>query len=354
MKGRLTASQVLDAHRLLREGLDDPATAAHLVTVLSADMASGRPEAHRPFYPAVTGSQALSMLKADLGAARTYQLSSDIVGPVTSAWEEGADGAVWLREQDMPHPAGFAWLDTPVRMRSPDTPDLLVRRAWSWAPGAAAVAGGRAARGVRVAIWHHTSDCDDFWTPRDQAEWLRESGRHRLTFDGAEFAPFGEMISGAGAAAWLHALWAALAAGIPATARPELRKDSKKRFTRHGGGPPEVTVVSLRRPAPADPAGQDPSPRDPVSQDPAASGPPLGAGAPAKNPAALDWEFHWEVDEHHRHIGPYPPGHKASPAPGGDERTCAVCGTRITPVRSHTRGPKDKPLRDRARRVYRA
>ena len=352
MRERLTASQVLDVHGRLREHLTEPETAAHLINILPGCMNMDRPFTHQPFFPASTAAEALGLLRADLAAARTYQVSSDIVASVTSAWSEYSDGGAWLREEDAPLPAGFAWLDTPVPMVDGD---VLVRRALSWAPRDLLLDGGRLLRGVRVMAWHHTGDLDDAWTPQDRGKWLHEhGGRHRLTLDGAEFAALGEPVPCDGPAAWLHALWTALAAGIPATSRPGIRKESRKRFARRGGSPPEVTVVSLRQPQPATAHDNEPAHDDHDTQTVASAG-PGGLNWPGGGPPVARRDYRSEVDAHHRHVEPYEvPVHKPSPAQVGDGTTCTVCGKRLTPVIEHIRGPEDKPLRPRPRRLYRA
>jgi hypothetical protein len=67
----------------------------------------------------------------------------------------------------------------------------------------------------------------------------------------------------------------------------------------------------------------------------------------------VDWSCCWVVGSFWRHIESYDEelfkkGHQAKTDKGISPR-CAVCGARVTRVKSHIRGPDWLPLRDPAR-----
>ena len=70
----------------------------------------------RSYYPARDYAQLHELLKADLAAARTYQVTADMVGTITGACEEAGKQPLFVMESQVPSPAGFVWLDKPVPM----------------------------------------------------------------------------------------------------------------------------------------------------------------------------------------------------------------------------------------------
>jgi hypothetical protein len=67
----------------------------------------------------------------------------------------------------------------------------------------------------------------------------------------------------------------------------------------------------------------------------------------------VDWSCRWIVQEFWRHLESYDAiagPHQAKVT--GAEKTCAVCGIRVTHVRTHVRGPEGLPLKSVSEKIY--
>jgi hypothetical protein len=220
VKEQLSASEVLDAHRKLRDGLDDPGL-ARVRNAFTVTPDSARERIAGMFYPARNYEQLRDLLKADLAGARTYQVTADMVGAISGAREEAGKRPLFLKESQVPFPAGFVWLDKPVPM-DPWTGILVRALSWGHQP---LPAGAGAAPGIRIAAWNGVTDHDGHvWTKDWHDLWMRATGgRQRLILAHGGTYHFGLERAGlddAGALRWLRAMWTTLAAGAAATSQP--------------------------------------------------------------------------------------------------------------------------------------
>lgn len=329
---RLAASAVLDAHRALRDSMNDPYVREVMDDFMVTAIAEDEVKALQTFWPAGSPAEFTGLLRDDLTPARTFQVAAGMVGEISGEAGSGQD-TIRLTEAELPCPAGFAWLDKPVAVTGAGEPRVTAR-AFSWAPQIVPDTGRREILpGVRIAAWHGAADCDDLWDPGMRDGWLRATGgRYRLIFLYARVVPFGFDIPGAHRTlSWVQALWGKLGSEVAVQETPGIKKHSRKKFARSMTAPPEVVVVSLRRPA--QPAGRD--------------------GGAGRAPGAVNWRWQWPVREHHRHLEAYDvPAHEAMPSQK-DAQVCATCSKRITKIPRHVKGPPGRTLKPPAGRVHR-
>jgi hypothetical protein len=299
------------------------------------------------FMPATSGPEFLEMVRRPLHGAETYQVAAPIVRAVTQTYEATADKTEYVRAEDLPSEAGFAWLDEPAVLQDASGARLATR-ALSWGPqfyrfpeewlaGRARPASlwkvteqGGGWDGVRITSWTYAGDIDDF-TDRELARKLLSAGLP-LTITHSQFLPFGAALRSRMIGAddvepddlsrWLHTLWMFMGTEIVTADRPRVQRAFARRAQRTIGTS-SVRVILLRR--------------------------AVRSGDREHQTRDIDWSCCWVVQSHWRHLEGYEPGHahhRAAPASEpGSVRHCAVCGGRITYVRSYVKGPEGLPLK---------
>lgn len=106
MKDRLSASEVLDAHRKLRDGLADP-DLARVRSAFTLSPGGARDVVARAYHPARDYAELHELIRTDLAAARTYQVTAEMVDTVIDACEEAGQRPLFLTESQLPCSAGF-------------------------------------------------------------------------------------------------------------------------------------------------------------------------------------------------------------------------------------------------------
>lgn len=302
---------------------------------------------NRLFYPATSASELGRLFSGELFRARTYQVTSEMVDAVSEAYEKTAELIGHFKEEEVPFEAGFVWLDKPFLMTD-RWGRVMAVRVVTWSTQTVLVDAGHGnvvpVVGIRLSAWHHVDDPDAYW---QDGQLDREMPRGPSGFVicitclvtvGERFGGNTSFQAGENDAAttddfarWVHVLWCLMEMEVaheaPLTRPAQRRARSLKR------PPKTVNVITLRRTAP----GLADEDRWPGSR-------------------TVEWTCQWLVQPFYRHedlsyrrqgIG----NHKAIPGLP-DRGTCAICGQKITWVKSHTRGPKHLPVRSPAQ-LYR-
>ena len=300
------------------------------------------------FWPAQTAAEWCGILARQLRTARTYQVTAPMVDKVTELYHEGDRNITYIEHDDLPWPAGFAYLDKPNALTDPRG-NVIYNRAYSWDTVYIPYRDTRLP-GVRVVSWSHPGDQDAYWTEAAREMMNRYGG---LGLGNTIVFPFRERIYTQtqpglppqdSAPRWLRCLWQTLESVIGVTRRApadEVGRHARRRAARslvHG----EVNVVLLRRSMT-------------VSEP--------GTGIPQSFPPRHD--FRWPVDEFWRHARRDEAWEADNPETGEDgkprrhhavpdtSRTrCAICGAKVSHVASFLKGPPGLPIRQR-KQLYR-
>lgn len=296
------------------------------------------------FWPAQTAPEWCSVLARQLRAARTYQVTAPMVATVHRIYEAVADRVAHVDHDDLPWPAGFAYLDRPVAFTD-KWGHVIYNRAYSWDVVYLPFPEGRVP-GVRVVSWSHPEDRDSYWSEANEAV-MREFGG--LGMGNTIVFPFGQRISVAAVPGrprqdsvplWLRCLWATLESVIAATraaSHEETGRQARHRAKRASLKHDEVHVVTLRR---------------------SLTLPAEGDGIPRN----VHWTCRWFVDSFWRHArrdphfeeprdedGRIRPHHAI---PDAAKEHCALCGMRISYVATYDKGPPGLPYK-KDRQLYR-
>lgn len=296
------------------------------------------------FAPSHDEADFLAMVRRPLYGAPTYQVSADIVAAVMATYEATAHQTVNLRAGDVPSPAGFAWLDSPIVLTDAGGYSIATR-ALSWGPQHIPedfLGGdwpppetGSSRDGVRLTSYSHVDDADSNTVP-EMASRLRSMGMP-LSISHSAFVPFdyplgrrrieADDVTADDITRWAHTLWMFMGTEIVASAQPQVERPARRRAARSIGGS-AVNVVTLRRIRIDD--------REVAHRD-------------------IDWSCQWVVQAHSRHLEDYSAAHGPHHAVPmeGDKGHCAVCRTRITRVRAYVKGPSGAPLKAVPETVYR-
>ena len=175
----LRASDVLDMHAqlagLMARPTDDIVRyyTTFIQQTISEAHASGGAEQAREywenmFWPATTAREWTSILARLLQAARTYQITAEMMEKVTEQYAADlASGSYAIGSDDLPWPAGFAWLDAPLTFT-----DKFGKQGWnravSWGPEILQT-GRRRVPGSRIVSWSWHDDRDGWWRWNDDA-----------------------------------------------------------------------------------------------------------------------------------------------------------------------------------------
>lgn len=333
----LRPSQVIDLHARMYEGLARPERIwTQYMEGFMGDALRRGVESEQDAYekwgvmfqPAVTPEQYCTILARQLSAARTYQVTSQLTDVVTAVYEKTASQVSSFQSEDVPWPAGFVYLDKPVTLLDRHGKPVM-NRALSWNLELSRFEGDKKDAplrpAVRIVCWSWWDDRDDYWTP-ETGQVMREMGG--LSLAHSVIMPFGveyrtlaerraEGAPGDDISRWLHALWLVMESEVPAMRRAaDIERHVHARALRSLNHA-DVTVVLLRRTA--------------------SKG--LDEGDPGHR--YVDWTHRWVVQGFWRHY--HKQAHHA--APDQTRESCLVCGTRISWVRPHLRGPSDKPLK---------
>jgi len=300
------------------------------------------------FWPAQTAVEWCGILAHQLKTARTYQVTAPMVDKVTELYHEGDRSITHIEHDDLPWPAGFAYLDKPSTLTDPRG-NVIYNRAYSWDTVYIPYREDRLP-GVRVISWSHPGDQDAYWT-EDAREMMNRYGG--LGLGNTVVFPFRERLYTQtdpdlppqdSAPRWLRCLWQTLESVIGTTRKAppdEIGRHARRRAARslvHG----EVSVVLLRR---------------------SMTIPEPGTGIPQSFPPRHD--FRWPVDEFWRHVRRDEAWEEANPETGDDGRPrrhhavpdtsrtrCAICGAKVSHVASFIKGPPGLPIRQR-KQLYR-
>lgn len=264
------------------------------------------------FWPATDGAEYAAQLAIDLHAARTYQVTEDMMSVVTGLFDNAKADHDFrqgkLHEEELPYHQGFVWFDSPW-VHSDVYGKAIATRAMSWA----LVSLRRGERGVRVVLWQLIGDHDDYTDEINRT--LAEAGRQPgwigpLEMTHSQVLGFGEPYRNM-LAVFTGTLWALMSMEITTDEPAELDRHTLRRARdiRH----PEVRVVELRR---------------------SGDGPPRAEG----DTQHVDWSCRWIVRGHFRR------------APDGGT---FKDGRAVTFVRPYIKGPDGKPLRSAADVLYR-
>jgi hypothetical protein len=339
----LRASQVLDLQADLRDRYAHPSMS--LLTWLQG-MSGQYPEisTHRRrvmFYPykaPLDWDCALSfsrLLGRDLFAAETFQVDSHMVDVLEGVYTETLKqkGVEAIEEGDLPSERGFLWFDRPVPTIERTGGSISIR-AISWGPETMRFAGkdafgrdsSRSVPAVRLVFWARAGDPTDY--PESVAGAQEDCGdliiNHTVVIAyGERYPVHSEVDVGTSVLHWILITWAMLESEIAAHHRPQTERGTRRRIARslkHN----EVNVITLRR-ARRDPEGES-------------------------GHRHVDWSCHWFVKGFWRHIENYDsslfrPNHRAISDGSIGQPRCTVCLSKITRVKSHFRGPEDKPLK---------
>ena len=302
------------------------------------------------FWPATTAREWTTILARLLRSARTYKVTAEMVDKVTEQYAEDlASGWYAVDEDDLPWPAGFAWLDAPLTFT-----DKFGKEGWnravSWgqeylALGSMNPRDSRRAPGARIVSWSWHDDRDSYWTP-DTGTSIQEMGglamAHAISFpyrarlnvkrDAQGRATQDDTIR------WVRTLWKVLSSEISATRSDvHIERHVRKRALRslrHG----EVHVVTLRRKHYVSDGEGGHQARIYTCRWPV-----NGFWRHSRRDA--DWEdAHHTYDEHGRRTR-----HHATP----DETReyCAICGAPVSWIGTFVKGPPGAPWKDDANRT---
>jgi hypothetical protein len=346
MAGKITAAEVLRQHAALTDRWREPSqTLLNYTRSFASDVASkrGAKAVGIMFAPMETTRIVepwVRIVGRDLFTARTFQVTDEMCRVTTDLYQKTTAKIRRLSAAELPAESGFAWLDEPPSLM--DRKAKVTRpRAMSWStcefPSTSGDGRGLA---IRLVFWADTHVEDGFtgdWEPGVLELSERQLGRLQLQhpmivpldYDLEVESRFTRVFDGTSpladnAVAWFHALLMLMGTELAARQRGfvprDVTGDVKKRLKRS-----EVSVVTLRRAA---------LPREEVSA------------------AAREYRYCWLVQGHHRHLEAYEiPQHHAIPA-ADDRAHCVTCGSRITWVRPHVKGPDGAPVKP-ASTVYR-
>jgi len=342
----LTPVDVLNVHADLAARMQhpDPATADYIAFNMQKTLRdqrktdTGVTSAFHPVVPhgfqgKVTdqhGTDMARLLGRSLGRSVTYQVTAKMAEELRAVYDSTQIEVNQLDGEDLPSPAGFAWLDVPWEISTP-AGSLLVRalsweftELWTLEEMAdridPALASDPAALSVlwpavRICLWKRDGDYD-----QDNL-----TGSRRLDLTHTSLVPFGirflpvdestELESANSFFGLVHLLWIYLGMelasaekrGIPAAVRKWTR-----RSIRHA----EVRVVLLRK--------------------------TRSFSEPSGEHRPVNWSCRWTVDEHHRHRERPADGHRG--IPGDFDKHCVKCGGELFLVRSYVKGPAGLPL----------
>jgi hypothetical protein len=352
----LRAGEVLDVHARLAETMRRPPPAllkffgVFISEALEkAHSEGGLPGAHSTwagsFWPATSAPEWCGVLARQLVTARTYQVSAAMTGEVTGAYQAVRDRSPgpWVEQDEVPWPAGFAWLDAPLDFRD-RWGRAAYTRALSWDVAYLDYPGGKRP-GFRLVSWSHPADRDAYWS-ETVAEKMEASGG--LAMGNSMVIPFGQRLYAQryegypepdNTAIWLKALWRMMETEIvtPAPAA-EISHLARKR-ARRVSLKTDVHVILLRRRHTV--TGDGPGHRD------------------------VHWTCQWPVDPFWRHARRDPAWEDANiehdehgrrvrhhAIPGATRERCIICGAKITYVNSFVKGPPGLPWKH-DRQLYR-
>lgn len=338
------AENVLDSHRRTEESLATAPVQGYVRGFMRdvADKAyeeGGDPERRlafqNMFWPAPDAKSLCGLLRKQLFAARTYQVTGEMTDAVTGTYRATAGQIGHIQEEELPSEAGFAWLDKPF-LSTDGNGKSVTNRAVSWSPQAITYPDGATYPGLRVTAWYGIGDYDDYSDLRD-AETVRYAAP--LILAHTSVLPFGQRFGGHPADGfdmspddflhWVHVLWAFMGMEVVTDREAPLPRPARRRAEKWRKGHPTVNVIMLRRAA----SRSVPEPGDAERRQP-------------------DWTCQWVVQGHHRHLESYAgPRHHAVPAVS-DRGACASCGSRVTWVKPYLKGPDGLPLRS-ADQLYR-
>ena len=350
----LRASDVLDMHAQLTDLMARPTEeitryyTRFLQQAISQAHESGGAEAAREhwegmFWPATNSREWTSILARLLSQARTYQITAEMVEKVTAQYADDlATGEYVIDHDDLPWPAGFAWLDAPLTFT-----DKFGREGWNrvvtWGPEILQP-GRRRVPGSRIVTFSWHDDHDGWWTEESAAGMLRQGGlamAHAITFpynarlnvtrDRQGRATQDDTIR------WTRTLWRTLSSEIAATRTDSHieRHVAKRalRSLRHN----QVHVVTLRRKFYVTEGNGHRDVRWTCQW------PVNGFWRHARRDE--QWEdTHIEHDENGRRTR-----HHA--VPDEFKENCAICGAKVSWIGTFTKGPPGAPWRDQSNRT---
>ncbi len=302
---KLTAREVLDMHADLQRMLarPEPQLRELMYRYAVVDVA-GKPEWRAShLHPAKSMDDLKPWLESfatDLAAARTYQVSEEMV-ILAQALSEDPDSAV-IQEEEIPSPAGFIWLDRPVPRPSDDDdgrpPLEMSAVTWQCVPELMVdvrAAGGSLscvvpASAIRIREWQYSDDPGNYPRP------LSLMGQTTLATGMGVHTRMPSHIL-------LHMLWSLMDTEVAAHTLELPARPGRKRAASLARQ--DVTVVTLARARHQKPA--DDAPRQEAS-----------------------WNCTWLVR-----------GHRRKAPDGGTFKD----GRSSTWVRPYIKGPDGKPLR---------
>jgi hypothetical protein len=342
----LTASEVLDRHRLLCEQMRDPTIARYIDSTLENILVTARKkvgleraqrEITSMIHPAANPPEFRRMLEKDLRDATTFQVTAEMVDIVSAVYEKSRESVIKVHQEELPAPCGFIWLDKMQLM--PDRNGKIVgNRAISWGPRNITYSDGTVKPGITVTTWFSARDRDEYWTDEEEKDWLAVHPMLDVLYSHSTIIGFGERIGTAfpdkegpdryDFLMWLHTLWAFMDTDVVTSSSQAVPRSFRRRAERTLKNP-DVHVVLLRRVS--------------VVTDP---------DAEAQH-REVDWSSRWIVQGHYRHLEEYE-GLKHHAAPDYTEKAkkCALCGSRVTWVHAYVKGPEGKPLRVHQDTIY--
>jgi hypothetical protein len=298
----LTARQVLDLHADLHRSYARPEPMLRQVMDAYArkDLETNPEWAASHLHPAVRLSELdpwLNSFATDLFGATTYQVTAEMV-ELAEGLTQKTPNLSEMRQEDLPAPWGFAWLDKPIPRPSVDDGDLppQLMHAFSWAvvpelpvriggSGGATVAS--TTPGIRLRKWGYSDDPSVYPRP--------------LHMMGQSTIPVGHNIhTNLPDHHMIHMIWILMGMEIVSTDPEQVDRGTRRRAKDLKFQ--QVHVVQLRRTARRD------------------------TGPPRK----VDWSCTWLVRGHPRK------------APGGGK---FADGRETTWVKPHVKGPDGQPFR---------
>jgi hypothetical protein len=351
----LRPGEVLDAHARLAETLARPPTrlieffdAFVQDTMAKAGSRGGEWEKVNVwagmFWPAQSAPEWCGVLTRQLKAARPYQVTAPMVDLVSEIYQRTMDEPTLITRDDIPWPAGFAWLDK-ANTFTDRHGNAIYNRAYSWDVVYLPARDGSKAPGIRVISWSHPDDRDSYWTEAARTIMDQSGG---LGMGNTTVFPLNqeiqvEKVSGQplqdSVPRWLRCLWAVLESTVSATSQAghgEISHHVRHRAARSLDHT-EVTVVVLRRPV------------------------TLPAEGDGNGYRRVNWTCRWFVDGFWRHgrrdadweaqneeldekTG-RPRRHHAIPDAAREH--CVTCGMPVSWVASYDKGPPGLPFKQR-------